>query len=1030
MRAPKLPLGLGLLLAVLASCQAPPASVYVAVQDSRSGAVPMGDNSAGEPCRRLDLGSGSADIYCGEWERPSARIRPGAPRGGMELGQLASGEGPAASWRTEIDSRFVCPTEQHRTTVLGDAPAVTMECHYRSSGFPQTVVVADVGGRVWYADTIGAAFDVTLRSIGALAGAHFDAASVSAAGDSAKAAGSGFKAGDAQAFQSKMSDAAEANRQGNTSKAEKLFREIIQQQEKVLPPVDGRENPDLATAVMSLGLQLSNQGRIAEADGSFARAAAEIGPDGGDPATPPLGSDLTARARLLQYRGIHEVNRGNPAGALPLFDQAEAAYRVLAEPALNRATGGNSAGLETLQNLPVQALFGMIDTKRTRAWALRRLGRLADSDAEALAAEKLAADKLPATNGHWRERETAFVYRTHGLTLAREGQSGGAIGRFEDSDRDFSLTYPATRPQAETKLFAAAELIRTQRPGEALTLCRDAAKFLGGRNDGVAAELMAPCLEAFATAGGGSQSQLAEMFEAAQEVRSSQTNQQIQQAARRMSENGRDPKAAELIAKREKADKKLDALERERQLATRPPSGGGSGEPPDPAKLAKLDQDIQAAAKESADLEEQLQSASPAYNQLVPKVASAKQIMDALRPGEAFVATVLGETSGWTFTMRDGKIAIGRIEGGRPRMAKLVQRLRRTLEIGEDGRVSAFDMAASYELYQAVLGPVEASLQGATTLTIAPAGPLLSLPFEVLLTKPTKGHDYVNAPWLVKQFAIAHVPEPGNFLALRKLAGTSRAPLPWFGFGAAANIALAQAQASFPAASCGEAAQDLAGLVKLDDAPVELNAARNAMGAGPNTILTGPAFTAAAVEKAPLNQYRVLHFAAHGLLPTDLACQSEPAIVTSDPPGAPDASGALLTAGRIEKLQMDAELVILSACNSGGAGDKTSGESMSGLARSFFAANARSLLISHWALADEVPTALVPEALAEMRKQPGLGIAGALRTAQLHWLATQPKNNTHPTYWGALAVFGEGGGGSAAKPQAMGPAALPVSHPG
>lgn len=1000
-----------LLLLGLASCQSPPASVYVAVQDSRTGTAEVGNNAAGEPCRRLDLGGGSADIYCGEWDRPSARIRPGGQAGGLDIAQLANGEGPGAPWRTEIDSRFACPAETRRIVVLGSGSAAVMECHYRSSGFPQIALVAEAGGKVWYADTIGAAFDVTLRSIGGLAGLSVDVTTSATGRDpemAARIAANSFRAGDAQAFQLLMRDAADANRQGNTSVAEKLYRNVISLQEKVLPKTGGRENPDLATAVMSLGLQLSNQGRFAEAEASFARAADDIGPDGGDPVTPPAGSDPAARARLYQYRAIHAVNCGKPDQALPLLDEAEAAYRVLAEPALNRTLTGSAPVLEALQQLPVEALFGVIDVKRNRAWALRYLGRLAESEAEALAAADLAAAKLPDTTSHWRERETAFVYRTAGLTLAERGQYDNAITRFTEADRNFQLVYRATRPQAETKLSAAAGFLRSQRPDLALPLCREAVDILARRKDGVHAHLMAPCLDAYAASAGTSQERLAEMFQAAQQVRSSQTNQQIQQAAKRMSENARDPRVADLIRQREAAGRRLDDLERKSQLAAADALA-------DPAAKDKLAADIEAAERESAGLEEQLQAASPSYNQLVPKQVSAAEVMAVLRPGEAFVETVLGERDGWTFVLRGGHIAIGRIEGGRARVAALVERIRRTLEPDGAGHVLAFDTDAAFGLYRTVLAPVADALAGADTLTIAPAGPLLSVPFAVLLTAPAAGFDYAAMPWLVKRFTVAHVPEPGNFVALRKLAGTSRAGLPWFGFGAAANVSAAQALASFPTASCGQSAKELAGLPEIGDAMVELNTTRDVLGAAPSAMLTGRAFTAAAVEQAPLKNYRVLHFAAHGLLPADLDCQSEPAIVASAPAGAADASGALLTAARIERLDLDAELVILSACNSGGAGGRSSGESMSGLARSFFAANARALLISHWSLADDVPTVLVPEALAAMRHRPGLGIAEALRDAQLHWLAARPRQ-THPTFWGAMAVFGEGGS-SAARPQ-------------
>jgi CHAT domain-containing protein len=891
-------------------------------------------------------------------------------------------------------------------------------------------LVASVGGRIWYADTIGAAFEVTQRSIGVLAGVSSDVATPGGAEPdpelAARLAARSYSAHDLQAYQTLMREAADANRRGNISAAEKAYRSVITLQERLLDKAGGRNNPDLATAVMSLGLQLSNEGRFSEADASFARAESLLGPDGGDPTTPPRGSDPTARARLYQYRGIDQVNRGQSEAALTLFDQAEKAYRPLAEEALNRPSGSSGLlALGTLQNTSIEALFGVIDVKRDRAWALRQLGRLADSDAEAEAAQKLATTRLPNTRSQSRERETAFLSRTYGLTVSERGDFAGAVGLFDNADRDFSRVYASTRPQAETKLRSAADLLSEKQPDAALTRCGEAVDILSRRKDGVDAELMAPCLEAYAvtaaSAGAGAQARLAAMFEAGQQVRSSQTNQQIQQAARRMTESTRNPKAAQIARDLDQCEAQRDDLERQRLLAAQPANGA-----PDAAAVAKLDTEDAAKTKECDSDEDTLQAASPSYLQLVPKVVSASEVMAVLRPGEAFVATVLSESSGWTFVLREGQVSVGRIEGGRRRIDKLVKNIRRTLDPDDAGHVPAFDFAASRDLYKAVLGPVADHLKGATTLTISPAGPLLSLPFEVLLTGPAKPGDYSGAPWLVKQFAIAHVPEPGNFVALRKLAATSRATRPWFGFGAAANVTLAQARASFPAASCGQAAEELHDLPVLSDAADELNASRKLLSATPAEMLTGPAFTSDAVERLPLKNYRILQFAAHGLLPSDLACESDPAIVTSAPPAAPDASGALLTAPRVEKLDLDAELVILSACNSGGPGGDSAGESLSGLARSFFAANARALLVSHWDLATDAATVLIPAALGTLRQQPALGIAGALRAAQLDWLANFTGANSHPFFWAAMAVFGDGGGAPPPKTTAS----LPLSHPG
>ena len=167
---------------------------------------------------------------------------------------------------------------------------------------------------------------------------------------------------------------------------------------------------------------------------------------------------------------------------------------------------------------------------------------------------------------------------------------------------------------------------------------------------------------------------------------------------------------------------------------------------------------------------------------------------------------------------------------------------------------------------------------------------------------------------------IAHVPVGGQFRRVAQIAARSRAAHPWFGFGEFRPVTLAQARASFPGAACADSAALFAGLPPLPFAQRELDAARALLGASPSDEMLGAAFTVPAVRACRLKDYRILHFATHALLPAELRCQNEPAIVTSAPPGALDASGALLTASDVVGLDLDADAVILSACNSGGPG--------------------------------------------------------------------------------------------------------------
>jgi CHAT domain-containing protein len=167
------------------------------------------------------------------------------------------------------------------------------------------------------------------------------------------------------------------------------------------------------------------------------------------------------------------------------------------------------------------------------------------------------------------------------------------------------------------------------------------------------------------------------------------------------------------------------------------------------------------------------------------------------------------------------------------------------------------------------------------------------------------------------------------------------------------------------------------------------------------------------VLRARLKDYRILQFSTHALLPAELRCQAEPAIVTSAPPNAPSASGALLSATSVVNLDLDADLVILSACNSGGPGGTTAGESLSGLARAFFYAGARSLEVTHWAVNDQVAAFLVADTLRRLRENSSLGIVGALRDSQVAMLADAgkglPADIAHPFFWAPFAVIGEGG---------------------
>ena len=531
---------------------------------------------------------------------------------------------------------------------------------------------------------------------------------------------------------------------------------------------------------------------------------------------------------------------------------------------------------------------------------------------------------------------------------------------------------------------------------------------------------MEPCLAAYGTAADATteahakQALLAEMFGAAELAQGGITSQQIAQATARLPENARDPRVAEAIRRREDASAKLQSLYRARDELTAAAQAGGNGGGT-AAGTSAMDTQIKEAQSDLADADAALQAASPNYGQLVQQVVPAAAVLAALHPHEAFAAIMLGPHAGWVFLLRDGQITVHKADLDLAGATVLVKKLRAGIEPTE--ALPAFDVAAARTLYDKTLGTVAPALDGVQALVVAPSGPLLSLPFEVLLTGPADDAHLADAPWLLRRFTITHVPAPSNFVSLRKIAGGSRATQPWFGFGDFIPVTLAQAERSFPGATCAESAQ-----AARRPAAAARRAARAGRGARParrrrERRAAGRRVHRPSVEAAKLKNYRILHFAAHALLPAELRCQSEPAIVTSAPPGAVDASGALLTASDVTGLDLDAELVILSACNSGGPGGGMAGESLSGLARAFFFAGARSLLVTHWSVNDQIAAYLVADTLRRMHETPAAGIAGALRDAELGLLAQAghglPAEVAHPFFWAPFAVIGEGGAAAA-----------------
>jgi CHAT domain-containing protein len=240
----------------------------------------------------------------------------------------------------------------------------------------------------------------------------------------------------------------------------------------------------------------------------------------------------------------------------------------------------------------------------------------------------------------------------------------------------------------------------------------------------------------------------------------------------------------------------------------------------------------------------------------------------------------------------------------------------------------------------------------------------------VLITeKPERTQRLSDAAWLIKRHAITVVPSVASLRALRAFAKENRTGKPFIGFGdpvfqkvptgppnrrgqeqrVASNETVRGVSGYFRGAFGDVSA--LRHLAPLYDTADELKGIAASLGAPANELILGANASETAVKSLSgsgrLAEYRVVAFATHGLVAGDIQGLAEPALALTVPDEPTEADDGLLTASEVATLKLNADWVILSACNTA-AGDKPGAEALSGLARAFFYAGARGLLVSHW----------------------------------------------------------------------------------
>ena len=846
--------------------------------------------------------------------------------------------------------------------------------------------------------------------------------------------------------------AEEALRRGQFGEAETLHHQVLAIHERTLGP----EHPSTATSMSNLGRVLDLQGKYADAEEVYRRALMVrekvLGAD-----HPDVATVLNNLAKVLQEQGrdqqltASEVRARARGGAIiGSFTEVESMYRralAIQDRSLGREHPSTALTLNNYGSM--LALRG--DFSQAEQMQRAALGTM----------EKVFGEQHP---------DTAAVLTSLSLALDRQGKIAEAEASYQ---RAIEISRKTGNPR--NLLINAANLgfslAKRGRYREALPYYKEAVEtvdFLYSQTRGYSEETRAAFLQQFSAiyretirvllqlhrtqpAGGYDREALAI---------ASRNQSRIFTEMMRHADVARfsgEPEFVKLRARREELQERLAQLRQGR--ATVPVTLANAAE-----RVAEFDSQIAAGSKELGAAEDALWRHYPRYMELAnPRPVSVEDLQQRLlRDGEALLTYVLlpSETVIFAVTREKFRMEVTRVR--RASLAERVHRIRRSIEKVAAGESVLFlrDIHPDtlHSLYRELYLPVAETLAGREKLLVVADGPLQTIPFEFLVSafgpaeraafekRKAQADGSQANPYLGEYAGLAYLSARHRFAYLPSLSALASQRLypKRSGFASLNLVAFADPVFAPEGARTmpGETMKALAllnvgfgrtpggapSIPRLAETAEEAKEIARVLG-GATRLYIGERAQERAAKSGELRAARFILFATHGFLggdylPSDLPpedgeahrtpprAQAQPALALTLVGDLKGEDGLLTMKEVIEDLELNAELVALSACNTAGeSAQANNGEGFAGLTRAFMYAGAKSLLVSHWSVDSLSTQALMTATFRNIKAgMPGLA---AVNDAQRQLLAgrySQGKfhfSRAHPFFWAAFVFVGD-----------------------
>ncbi len=926
---------------------------------------------------------------------------------------------PASRYDAQRDKGIVCDKDEG-ADIQGLGQVRKSTCRITATGLNYTVYSLKQGNAFYAAEGF-AAYDSALQL-----GLQSLVADRPAAGEITVAT---TNAGDPAAFakvQAASLDPEQALAAGYGRNIEGSYAEAAEYFESLV----GRARVNDAGAVKpaeylaNAAIQQSNLGNAAEADRLFAEA--QRAGAGADPLFGRLFRNFKAMHMLNQSKAeeaIDVLNAQLPpvreaAGAADRLDQGFIDRRLAQKLAIDDAAISRLGGGATRLTDTERATLFDAQASYLRGVALRIKGdRAGAKEAISHGLAEFASVRGGAV------RSMGWMLASASTELAQMAEADGKFAEAMARQRDAANFYAAQYPESATVLASRARLAGMQaKHGEMdqaivsyRQLVRDAAQVPGGSE--ALRNLIAPYFDALVRKGGSDAA--SDFFIASQALVRPGVAQTQAVFARELS--GGSDEASGLFRQSVNLTREIVAVDVEIAALTAIE-----------VRIAAQEEALRAAqnrkamaAAEQTNLLAKL-AAFPKFRVTSSAALSLADLQQTLGEEEGYYKLLLVGEEAYGILVRPGDAKIMKLDTTRAGLEALTNTIRDSIVLEESNQLTTnpFDLASSRKMYVTLFGQVAAQIPAIKHLIFEPDGPLLKLPANVLVTddasvqaysarqkgKNPDEFDFTGVAWLGRDRMVSTAVSAQSFVQVRKLppAQGSRRYL-----GVGQNTPTAKL-AWAPKSEEGRDPCDWG--LSLWNKPIssaELQLASSLLGGNGNEVITEEGYSDTALrERTDLKNFRILQFATHGLVTAPHpGCPARPALVTSF--GQRQSDG-LLSFKEIFDLRLDADTIILSACDTAGAatlaatreaGISTGGNfALDGLVRAFVGAGARTVIASHWPVPDDYDAT---KKLMSVIYQGGTkqAVGESMRQSQ-NRLMDDPLTS-HPYYWAAFAIVGD-----------------------